>query len=105
MCGYLHLLTQSDNDAMSPRVKLHYKGYDIKKTHISFQTIGLMHELLTAGFISFPIAPIKFATLWKVPRQTNAYVSNKWPVKLPAAYLNTQGSSPSGTSFKRIDNG
>ncbi|KRY10699.1 hypothetical protein T12_11304 [Trichinella patagoniensis] len=42
---------------------------------------------------------------WKVPRQTNAFMSNKWPLKLPCAYLNTQGSSPSGTPLKRIDNG
>ncbi|KRX54239.1 hypothetical protein T09_9059 [Trichinella sp. T9] len=47
MCRYLHLLTQSDNDAMSPRVNRHYKCYDIKKTHNSFQTIGLMHGYLT----------------------------------------------------------
>ncbi|KRY30424.1 hypothetical protein T03_4732, partial [Trichinella britovi] len=66
------------------------------------------NELHTAGFISFPIAPIKFATcvmFWKVSRQTNAYMSNKWPLKLSGAYLNTQGSSPSGTPLKRIDNG
>ncbi|KRX83722.1 hypothetical protein T06_1690 [Trichinella sp. T6] len=25
-----------------------------------------------------------------VPRQTNAYVSNKWPLKLPFTYVNTQ---------------
>ncbi|KRX66384.1 hypothetical protein T09_3370 [Trichinella sp. T9] len=31
-----------------------------------------------------------FRKFWKVPRQTNAYVSNKWPLKLPCAYLNTQ---------------
>ncbi|KRY48837.1 hypothetical protein T03_9986 [Trichinella britovi] len=48
MCGYLHLLTQSDNDAMSPRVNRHYKCYDIKKTHNSLQTIGLMHEVSTS---------------------------------------------------------
>ncbi|KRX16100.1 hypothetical protein T07_10717 [Trichinella nelsoni] len=42
-------------------------------------------------------------TFWKVPRQTNAYVSNKWPLKLPSAYLNTQGSSPTETPLKRID--
>ncbi|KRX47579.1 hypothetical protein T05_4287 [Trichinella murrelli] len=44
----------------------------------------------TAGFISFPIAPIKFATcvmFWKVPRQTNAYMSNKWPLKLSGAII------------------
>ncbi|KRX16174.1 hypothetical protein T07_5050 [Trichinella nelsoni] len=34
---------------------------------------------------------------WKVLRQTNAYLSNKWPLNLPCAYLNTQGSSPSET--------
>ncbi|KRZ90554.1 hypothetical protein T08_16738 [Trichinella sp. T8] len=40
---------------------------------------------------------------WKVPRQTNAYVSNKWPLKSPCAYLNTQGSSPCGTPLILID--
>ncbi|KRZ60310.1 hypothetical protein T02_12915 [Trichinella nativa] len=39
---------------------------------------------------------------WKVPLQTNAYVSNKWPLKLPCAYLNTQGSGPFGNRLKRI---
>ncbi|KRZ48372.1 hypothetical protein T02_14314, partial [Trichinella nativa] len=29
----------------------------------------------------------------KVLRQINPYVSNKWPLKLPCAYLNTQQSS------------
>ncbi|KRX67242.1 hypothetical protein T09_6029, partial [Trichinella sp. T9] len=42
-------------------------------------------------------------SFWKVPRQTNAYVSNKWPLKLPCAYLNTQGSSPSETPLIPID--
>ncbi|KRX11586.1 hypothetical protein T07_4826 [Trichinella nelsoni] len=32
-------------------------------------------------------------------------MSNKWPLKLPCAYLNTQGSSPSGTPLKRIGDG
>ncbi|KRY52293.1 hypothetical protein T03_11149 [Trichinella britovi] len=63
------------------------------------------NELHTAGFISFSIALIKIATFWKVSRQTNAYMSNKWPLKLSGAYLNTQGSSPSGTPLKWIDNG
>ncbi|KRY31163.1 hypothetical protein T01_4264 [Trichinella spiralis] len=40
---------------------------------------------------------------WKVPRQTNVLVWNKWPLKLSCAYLNTQGSSPSDTPLKRID--
>ncbi|KRX24244.1 hypothetical protein T07_5848 [Trichinella nelsoni] len=39
----------------------------------------------------------------KVPRQTNAYVSSKWSLTLPCAYLNTQGSSPSETPLKRIE--
>ncbi|KRX54296.1 hypothetical protein T09_13326 [Trichinella sp. T9] len=48
---------------------------------------------------------IRATRFWKVPRQTNAYLSNKWPLKLPCAYLNTQGSSPSDTPLNRIDNG
>ncbi|KRY17786.1 hypothetical protein T12_9336 [Trichinella patagoniensis] len=44
-----------------------------------------------------------FRKFWKVPRQTNASASNKWPLKLLCAYLNTQGSSPSETPLKRID--
>ncbi|KRX35070.1 hypothetical protein T05_3393 [Trichinella murrelli] len=42
---------------------------------------------------------------WKVLRQINAYVLNKWLLKLQCAYLNTQGSSPSDTPLKRIDDG
>ncbi|KRX50457.1 hypothetical protein T05_8735 [Trichinella murrelli] len=42
---------------------------------------------------------------WKVPRQTNAYVSNKWPLKFPCAYLNTQGSCTTGTPLIRIRGG
>ncbi|KRZ90067.1 hypothetical protein T08_3024 [Trichinella sp. T8] len=41
----------------------------------------------------------------KAPRQTNACMSNKWSLTLPCAYLNTQGSSPSETPLKRIDDG
>ncbi|KRY58041.1 hypothetical protein T03_2283 [Trichinella britovi] len=42
---------------------------------------------------------------WKVLRQTNAYVSNKWVLKFPCSYLNTQGSGPFGNPLKRIDDG
>ncbi|KRX14745.1 hypothetical protein T07_14624 [Trichinella nelsoni] len=38
--------------------------------------------------------PTKF---WKVLRQINPYVSNKWPLKLPCAYLKTQESRNTGT--------
>ncbi|KRX60444.1 hypothetical protein T09_1628 [Trichinella sp. T9] len=44
-------------------------------------------------------------SFWKVLRQINAYVLNKWLLNLQCAYLNTQGSSPSGTPLKRIDDG
>ncbi|KRZ91712.1 hypothetical protein T08_3916 [Trichinella sp. T8] len=44
-------------------------------------------------------------TFWKVLRQINAYVSNKWPLKLKCAYLNTQESRPTGTPLKRIQSG
>ncbi|KRX64736.1 hypothetical protein T09_7902, partial [Trichinella sp. T9] len=37
---------------------------------------------------------------WKVLRQINPYVSNKWPLKLPCAYLNTQESRHTGTPLK-----
>ncbi|KRZ53021.1 hypothetical protein T02_16253 [Trichinella nativa] len=33
-------------------------------------------------------------------KQTNRYVSNKWPLKLPCAYLNTQESRHTGTPLK-----
>ncbi|KRX66939.1 hypothetical protein T09_2581 [Trichinella sp. T9] len=46
-----------------------------------------------------------YTTFWKVPRQTNAYVSNKWPLKLPCAYVNTQGSCTTGTPLIRIQGG
>ncbi|KRX20544.1 hypothetical protein T07_15099 [Trichinella nelsoni] len=49
--------------------------------------------------VSFPFL------FWKVPRHTNAYVSNKWPLKLPCAYLNTQESSRTETFLKRIQDG
>ncbi|KRZ90076.1 hypothetical protein T08_8471, partial [Trichinella sp. T8] len=42
---------------------------------------------------------------WKVSRQTNAYVLNKWSLTLPRAYLNTQGTAPSETPLKRMDDG
>ncbi|KRX84154.1 hypothetical protein T06_9484 [Trichinella sp. T6] len=42
---------------------------------------------------------------WKVLRHINAYVSNKWPLKFPCAYLNTQGSGTTGTPLIRIQGG
>ncbi|KRY46347.1 hypothetical protein T03_10431, partial [Trichinella britovi] len=38
----------------------------------------------------------------KVLRQINAFMSNKWPLKFPFAYLNTQGSCTTGTPLIRI---
>ncbi|KRY59005.1 hypothetical protein T03_14002 [Trichinella britovi] len=51
------------------------------------------------------VVSIRVEMFWKVPRQTNAYVSNKWPLKLPCAYLNTQGSGPFENRLKRIGGG
>ncbi|KRX31780.1 hypothetical protein T06_8301 [Trichinella sp. T6] len=44
-------------------------------------------------------------TFWKVLRHINAYVSSKWPLKFPCAYLNTQGSCTTGTPLIRIQGG
>ncbi|KRX71743.1 hypothetical protein T06_9947 [Trichinella sp. T6] len=41
-------------------------------------------------------------TFWKISRHINLYVSNKWPLKFPCAYLNTQGSGTTGTPLIRI---
>ncbi|KRX55860.1 hypothetical protein T09_3588, partial [Trichinella sp. T9] len=38
----------------------------------------------------------KTRKFWKVLRQINTYVSNKWPLKFPCAYLNAQGSCTTG---------
>ncbi|KRX70221.1 hypothetical protein T06_261 [Trichinella sp. T6] len=71
----------------------------------------------TTCFIPSPIAPAKITsslnffcnistnTFWKVLRHINAYVSNKWPLKFPRAYLNTQGSCTTGTPLIRIQGG
>ncbi|KRX70241.1 hypothetical protein T06_11575, partial [Trichinella sp. T6] len=68
----------------------------------------------TTCFIPSPIAPAKITsslnffcnisanTFWKVLLHINAYVSNKWPLKFPRAYLNTQGSCTTGTPLIRI---
>ncbi|KRX22409.1 hypothetical protein T07_614, partial [Trichinella nelsoni] len=67
-----------------------------------------LYSRLRRSQSSFPFMPLSLKsqhTFWKVPRETPGYMSNKWPLKLPCAYLNTQGSSPSGTPLKRIDDG
>ncbi|KRX49610.1 hypothetical protein T05_6345, partial [Trichinella murrelli] len=42
---------------------------------------------------------------WKVLRHINAYVLNKWRLKFPCAYLNTQGSCTTGTPVIRNQGG
>ncbi|KRX63220.1 hypothetical protein T09_619 [Trichinella sp. T9] len=44
-------------------------------------------------------------TFWKVLRHINAYVLNKWRLKFPCAYLNTQGSCTTGTPVIRNQGG
>ncbi|KRX80759.1 hypothetical protein T06_3702 [Trichinella sp. T6] len=48
------------------------------------------------------VVSLQFEMFWKVLRHINAYVSNKWPLKFPCAYLNTQGSCTTGTPLIRI---
>ncbi|KRZ82385.1 hypothetical protein T08_16578 [Trichinella sp. T8] len=43
--------------------------------------------------------------LWKDLRHINAYVLNKWRLKFPCAYLNTQGSCTTGTPVIRNQGG
>ncbi|KRX14690.1 hypothetical protein T07_11029 [Trichinella nelsoni] len=62
----------------------------------NYGPLNIRHFLKTVKFHG------KFHRFWKIPLQTNASVSNKWPLKLPCAYLNTQGSSPFETPLKRI---
>ncbi|KRZ86864.1 hypothetical protein T08_15205 [Trichinella sp. T8] len=77
------------------------------------ETILYLTELLACKRIIITVQmPLRSRTLpggyksfWKVPRQADAYVSNKWPLKLPCAYLNTQESHPTGTPLKRIQSG
>ncbi|KRY51087.1 hypothetical protein T03_4104 [Trichinella britovi] len=47
----------------------------------------------------------KTRRFWKVLRQINTYVSNKWLLKFPCAYLNTQESRHTGTPLIRIQDG
>ncbi|XP_003380600.1 hypothetical protein Tsp_06757 [Trichinella spiralis] len=42
---------------------------------------------------------------WKVPWLTIPNLLNKWPLNFACTCLNTQESSPSGTSFKRLLDG
>ncbi|KRY05989.1 hypothetical protein T12_9792, partial [Trichinella patagoniensis] len=86
---------------------------DISQPHYTFLiTWNLLRSLLLslklyqrAIFLAISRQIRIHETFWKVPRQTNAYVSNKRPLKLPCAYLNTQESSRNGTFLKRIQDG
>ncbi|KRX26430.1 hypothetical protein T07_6122 [Trichinella nelsoni] len=51
-------------------------------------------------FLLFPLKSQHHATFLTISRQIRIYKSCD---QLPCAYLNTQGSSPSGTPLKRID--
>ncbi|KRX21714.1 hypothetical protein T07_12775 [Trichinella nelsoni] len=76
-------------------------------TIINFQAI--LNKLKKVVSLHFEIkyAFIQRATrrFWKVLRHINSYVSNKWLLKLPCVYLNTQESSRTETLFKRIQDG
>ncbi|KRX85278.1 hypothetical protein T06_15276 [Trichinella sp. T6] len=82
------------------------RGVPLEKCNVQ---ILLGSRTLPGGYKSWRQYLGKYAfmkraiSFWKVPRQTNRYVSNKWPLKLPCAYLNTQGSSPSETLLIPIE--
>ncbi|KRY19161.1 hypothetical protein T12_719 [Trichinella patagoniensis] len=65
-----------------------------------FFDIIMRYSLKLQSIVQYFVVLRKFR---KVPRQTNAYVSNKWLLKFPCAYLNTQGSGPFENPLKRID--
>ncbi|KRY14146.1 hypothetical protein T12_6605 [Trichinella patagoniensis] len=83
-------------------LRFHFLSTDLIKIARYVTFLSISHQILFCTSSDKKSWAIRFL---KVPRQTNAYVSNKWPLKLPCAYLNTQGSSPSDTPLKRIDDG
>ncbi|KRY34453.1 hypothetical protein T01_9955 [Trichinella spiralis] len=111
-CAYLN--TQGSIPSETPLIPIDdRKFFDIIMRH-SLKMPSLVQYFVVFGksiFLHFRSISNKLIKVvskwvemfWKVLRQTNAYVSNKWPLKLPCAYLNTQGSSPSETPLKRID--
>ncbi|KRY57700.1 hypothetical protein T03_11550 [Trichinella britovi] len=89
-----------------------FQRKDVKHTHhIQAYNSGMGDTLSTTKGVPLVKCNVQMllesetfpGRFWKVARQTNGYVSNKWPLKLPCAYLNTQGSSPSGTPLILID--
>ncbi|KRY21241.1 hypothetical protein T12_1416, partial [Trichinella patagoniensis] len=78
-------------------------------------------EFQSECYVSFPVAHTKFTlhvtlitisrqirvhtTFWKVLRQINPYLLNKWPLKFACAYLNTQRSCTTGTPLIRTQGG
>ncbi|KRX25053.1 hypothetical protein T07_13780, partial [Trichinella nelsoni] len=69
---------------------------------LRFSEVGFGHKFPFLLYITKYCGINRF---WKVPLQINANVSNKYPLKLPCAYLNTQGSSPFKSPLKLIDHG
>ncbi|KRY27576.1 hypothetical protein T01_8548 [Trichinella spiralis] len=65
---------------------------------------GYKSHIITQLFLQYlsKYAFIQRATrrFWKVLRQIKPYMSNKWHLKLPCAYLNTQESRHTGTPLK-----
>ncbi|KRY32323.1 hypothetical protein T01_15070 [Trichinella spiralis] len=98
--GYLTKLLDSNDVQMLIRLRTLLGGY--KSAFVLFRFLLLLlksHRSSTFFSIS---RQIRFheARFWKVLRQINPYVSNKWSLKLPCAYLNTQESRHTGTPLK-----
>ncbi|KRZ88870.1 hypothetical protein T08_8159 [Trichinella sp. T8] len=93
------------NGASAYELYMVYKCYYYREHCLDFLLLRLklyQRKIFLAITRQIRIHKTRF---WKVLRQINAYVSNKWPLKLPCAYLNTQESRPTGTPFKRIQSG
>ncbi|KRY45044.1 hypothetical protein T03_7286, partial [Trichinella britovi] len=104
-CAYLN--TQESRHTGTPLIRIQGNIFSILRRD-SFTLSTLVQYFVVLGnsiFLHFrPISNKlkKVVSFWKVLRHINAYVSNKWPLKFPCAYLNTQGSCTTGTPLIRI---
>ncbi|KRY53548.1 hypothetical protein T03_7804 [Trichinella britovi] len=82
---------------LSKSIFLHFQSISNKLKKV----VSIRQYLGKYAFIN---RATRFVRFWKVPRQTNAYVSNKWPLKLPCSCPNSQGSSPFENPLTATDN-
>ncbi|KRX58797.1 hypothetical protein T09_4368, partial [Trichinella sp. T9] len=68
-------------------------GYKSARVYFLFPWLLLKSHNPSTFFLISRQIRVHTTRFWKVLRQINPYVWNKWPLKLPCAYLNTQQSS------------